>query len=81
MKKLGQVLKEEGRSQLWLKNQLDKKGMNRDASQISRWCTGENEPTDEYICGIISEVLGLPKETIANCFKRFRKTDTEGLKF
>ena len=81
MKKLGELLKDEGRSQLWLRKQLIEKGLNRDVSQISRWCTGDTEPTDEYICAIIADILGLPKETITNCFTRFRKTETEGLKF
>lgn len=67
-KVLKDILKEEGRSQVWLKKQLEDYGISRDKSQISEYCTGIRRPKDDYIVRAISEVLGIEYEVINNCF-------------
>lgn len=68
-KVLKDILKEEGRSQVWLGKQLEEYGVSRDQSQISMYCTGKYQPKDIYILRVIAQILGREEEEIINCFK------------
>ena len=68
-KLLKAILKEEGRSQVWLRLQLIKKGIKRDTVQISLYSTGKVVPRDEYIIRAIAEILGRELTEIKQCFK------------
>jgi len=62
------ILKEEGRSQTWLRGKLADYGIKRDKSQLSQYCTGKYKPRDEYILRAIAEVLEREFEEINNAF-------------
>ena len=68
--KLKDILKEEGRSQIWLRTKLEEYGIKRDKAQVSQYCTGKCIPKDEYILRAIAEIIGRDFEEIQECFKR-----------
>ena len=63
------ILREEGRSQTWLRKKLQDYGIKRDKSQLSQYCTGKYKPRDEYILRAIAEILDRPFEDVNNAFK------------
>lgn len=65
---LGDVLKEDGRTQTWLNKKLSEYGINRDKAQISLWCRGVYKPKDDYVLRVISDILGKEYELIKSCF-------------
>jgi len=69
MKRLKDVLKEQGRTQVWLAEQLSKQGIDRDKGTMSLYCTGERKPRDLYVSYVIADILGVKREVIVNCFK------------
>lgn len=52
-------LKKSGRSQTWLRDQLKKRGIERDPATISLWCNKKQTPRDQYVVAAISEILGV----------------------
>ena len=62
------VLKREGRSQVWLLQKLKEKGIERDKSTFSLYCSGHTSPRDKYVAVAIAEILKLEEEEISNCF-------------
>jgi hypothetical protein len=67
-KTLKEVLREEGRTQVWLMKELNAYGISRDPSQISQYCNGKAKPKDEYVIRVMAEVIGVEFEIINNCF-------------
>lgn len=65
---LKQVLKDDGRSQLWLRDKLAEYGIVRDPAQISLWCRGKYIPRDDYIIRVIADILEKDYELIRECF-------------
>jgi len=62
------ILRQEGRSQTWLRMKLAEYGIKRDKSQLSQYCTGKYKPKDEYILRAIAEILERPFEEVNNSF-------------
>ena len=67
---LGQLLKSEGRTQVWLRSELSKIGISRTTVQINHWCTGKFKPNDHKIIDSISQILNVSKEVINNCLNK-----------
>lgn len=61
---LKEFLKRNGRSQVWLRDELAKKGIIRDPATISQWCTGKVSPKDEYVYKAIAEILQVTTDKI-----------------
>jgi hypothetical protein len=66
---LGKLLKQDGRTQVWLREQLVDEGVVRSKTQICAWCKGYNLPRDEYIVTAIARVLGKKEDTIKQCLQ------------
>ena len=67
-KTLKDILKEEGRTQVWLRGKLKEKGITRDKTQISQYCNNKYEPRDEYVLQAIADILGRELTEIKSCF-------------
>ena len=67
---LGELLKEEGRTQVWLRKQLATYGIVRDKSQICLWCSAKYIPRDRYVWRKIAEILSVDEFIIENCFTK-----------
>lgn len=66
---LKDILKQEGRSQKWLRMQLALKGVTRDHSMIHRYCWNKSKPKDDYVINLMAEILGINKKEIEACFE------------
>ena len=71
-KTLLSLLKEEGRTQVWLIQKLKEKGIERDKSTFSLYCSGHKAPRDKYLLDAIAEILDVDNEKIYECFKTFK---------
>jgi hypothetical protein len=83
---LGDILKEEGRSQIWLRDKLIERGIKRDKSIINHYCKNKHTPRDKYILTVIADILGIDLVRIQSCFNKIKPevettTDKEDLIF
>lgn len=67
---LGEILKEEGRSQIWLRDKLIERGIKRDKSIINHYCKNKHKPRDKYILTVIAEILDIDLARIQSCFNK-----------
>lgn len=68
-KVLKDVLKRQGRTQVWLMEQLAERGAERSVSVMSLYCSGHDKPRDRYVLDLIAELLEVEKEEVYECFK------------
>jgi len=68
-KTLGDFLKEEGRTQIWLQKKLAERGLKRDIITIHKWCTRYHQPQKKaFIIDHIAAVMEVMPEVIAVLF-------------
>ncbi len=61
---LGHVLKNQGRTQIWLTKALLDKGIKRDLTTINRWCKGHHSPRDNFVREAMAEVLSVSHDEL-----------------
>lgn len=70
IKNLKELLKEEGRTQEWLRLELEKLGTKRTFTQIHRWCVAKSSPNNVKIINQISDILQYEESDIAGLFDK-----------
>ena len=69
MTTINDLLKREGRSQVWLRDKLLGIGIKRNPSTINMYCTGKKRPGDDYILYSIAHILNIDTQEVIDCFE------------
>jgi hypothetical protein len=63
---LGDLIKSKGFMKNYIMEEINKRGIQCNASTFSKWCTGKHKPQHLSAKRVIGEILGVSEETISN---------------